>query len=97
MLALSFRRVNADDRNTLLRKLFIPALVPRVIANAVDSAKGPKVEDHNLSAQIGQLKRLGIEPSFFRLVCQLRRLGLEDGWLLRVSRARREHRRHESD
>src|SRR5207247_3383767 len=44
------------------RKILMPARVPRVVAYAIDSAKGPEVDDHNMAAEVLELLRLGIDP-----------------------------------
>jgi hypothetical protein len=49
MLALCLGCVNADDSDTLSCEPFVPALVPRVIMDAVDSAERPKVQDDDLA------------------------------------------------
>src|SRR5262249_22898864 len=51
LLAFGLGRVNTDDRHTLATKLLLPTLVPRVIVDAVDSAKRPEVQDDDVAAQ----------------------------------------------
>lgn len=49
-LAVGFRRVDAEDDDAFVAEIFVPTRVPRVIVNAVDSAKGPKMEGNDFAA-----------------------------------------------
>jgi hypothetical protein len=64
LFPLGFGRVNADDRETLLIELFLPALVPRVVMDAVNSAERPEMERDDLPAKLGECERGGIDPDF---------------------------------
>src|SRR5262249_7160645 len=70
-LPLRFRRVDADDRQALAAEVFAPTLVPRVVLDAVDSAKGPEMQGDNLSPQSRQSQRLAVDPGIH--IAQFRR------------------------
>ena len=44
--------MHAEDYQASVRKRLMPTLVPRVIADAVDSSKGVEVEGHNLALEL---------------------------------------------
>src|SRR5579883_999882 len=56
------RRVDADDRQPLAGVFLLPGLVDRVIVDAIDTAKGPEMDDHDLAAQIRELEGLALDP-----------------------------------
>ena len=64
------RRVNAKDYHTLAFEVLCDRLVPRVIVDAVDSAKGHEMDDDHLVFQALHGKPLGVDPS--RDVLELR-------------------------
>ena len=55
--------MNADDDHTIVFELLRDFLVPRIIPDAVDSAKGQEVNDHHFPLQITHLERWAVDPS----------------------------------
>ena len=54
--------MDANDRDPLVGKVLVPARVPRVVADAIDSAEGPEMQRDHLTTQILELKRFGVHP-----------------------------------
>ena len=54
--------MDANDRDPLVGKVLVPARVPRVVADAVESAEGPKMQHDHLATQIPELKRFAVDP-----------------------------------
>jgi hypothetical protein len=51
LFALGFWRVDADDHHVFVFEILPNALVPRVIADAIDSTKRHEVDDHDLALE----------------------------------------------
>jgi hypothetical protein len=62
--------MHADERDAFLGELLVPALVPRIVVDAVDSAEGPEVKDDHLTLEVAELDGLGVDP--VRDPCQFR-------------------------
>ena len=62
--AVTFGRVNAEDRQSLGRIRLVPTPVPGVVAYAIDSAKGIKMQGNHFSLELRERERLGIDPNF---------------------------------
>lgn len=84
LFSFGFGRVNADDREALLTKLFLPTLVPRVIVDAVDSAECPEMECDDLPAELGEREGGRIDPGFH--VAQLGSQGGQHRHLRQIDR-----------
>ncbi len=61
-LDLGFGGVDSDNHNVSGGELLRPLPVPGIVADAVDSSKGVKMQDDDLSTQRGHGQRLGVEP-----------------------------------
>ncbi len=61
-LCRCFWRMHADDYQALVCISVVPTPVPGIIADTIDSAKGPKMQGHHLSSQVFQLERVGVYP-----------------------------------
>ena len=62
LLALGFRRMDTNDGDALLTELLLPFPVPGIVVDAIDSAKGPEVDDDDLPLQIFQRQRFAVDP-----------------------------------
>ena len=61
-LTICFRRVDADDRDVFVREFLMPARVPRVIADAVNSAERPEMHDDNIAFEILPGQGFAVDP-----------------------------------
>lgn len=62
MLIIEFGRVNADDDQTAAGVSIVPLPQTRQSVSTIDSAECPKLDQHNLAAQIVPIELWRIEP-----------------------------------
>ena len=63
MFVRSFRGVDPDDRQAAFLKRIVPTPVPGVIADAVNSPKGPEVQRNDLAPQLRHGQGWRIQPA----------------------------------
>src|SRR5205814_1030648 len=62
LFAFALGRVDANDEQVLIGEVLVPARVPRVIADAVDSAERPEVEDDDFALLFFEEQELAVDP-----------------------------------
>ncbi len=67
--------MDADNCEALLSVALLPTPVPGVVVDAINSAEGPKVDYHHVSAELGEGEGLGVDP--FLYVTEFGRLGFQ--------------------
>ncbi len=61
-LRACFGTMDSQNGELLTAELLFPTLVPRVIANAVNSSKGKEVQGNDLATQVGQFQARSVDP-----------------------------------